>query len=307
VSFEIKVATVAMNVVYDKKRNLEKYMKFIDEAVAKGAKLIVFPEQSLQGYLYNLASALNLEYIRYVHDNAEFIPEGESTQALVKNAREKDIYIIWGMTERDKNAVDLIYNSAVLVGPEGYIGTYRKVHQPLDEKHVFYPGEDWPVFRTNIGRIGMMICYDKCFPESARELALGGAEIIVLPTAWPLMSIGSDLKTDHLKRWYDLADCMRAAENQVWYIASNQIGTAPKSEHDFLGHSRIIDPYGIILADTGYKEDIVMAEIGVQQGLIEYRATIFGGGYNFYLDRKPQLYKRISTIKHSQETYKNQV
>ena len=83
---KIKVATVAMNVVYDKKRNLEKYIKFIDTAATKGAKLIVFPEQSLQGYLYNLASGLNLEYIRYANDNAEFIPEGKSTQVLAKKA-----------------------------------------------------------------------------------------------------------------------------------------------------------------------------------------------------------------------------
>ena len=114
----LKIATCCMNCVYDKSANLAKYMKYIDEAAANGAKLVVFPEQSLQAYLKDLG-AMPLSDYEYQHDNAEVVPDGPSTQALIAKAKEKDVYIIWGMTE--KSAVDdvIMYNTMVLVGPEG--------------------------------------------------------------------------------------------------------------------------------------------------------------------------------------------
>src|ERR1700719_1477528 len=165
---KVILATVAMNVSFDKKKNVEKYLLFIEEAAKKGAKLIVFPEQSLQGYLKNLTGPLTIETIRYQHANAEIVPEGDTTQIMIQAAKKHNVYIIWGMTECDRDRFDVLYNTAVLVGPEGFVGSYRKVHQPLDELHVYYPGNDFPVYDTAIGKIGMLICFDKSFPESTR-------------------------------------------------------------------------------------------------------------------------------------------
>ena len=161
-----KIATCCIHCEYDKAANLKKYMEYIDEAAANGANLVVFPEQSLQAYLTDLG-AMPLSDYTYQHDNAEVVPEGASTQALIKKAKEKDVYIIYGMTE--KSAVDdcILYNTMVLVGPEGYVGKYRKVHLPGDELHIYTAGTEFPVYDTKIGKIGMLICYDKSFPESA--------------------------------------------------------------------------------------------------------------------------------------------
>ena len=286
---KVTVATVAMTVSHDKKVNLKKFYRYIDEAAAKGAKLIVFPEQSLHGYLHNLGQ-IKMESLRHQHEVAEYVPEGDSTQALIAKAKEKDIYIIWGMSERDKDRIDVLYNVNVLVGPEGFIGVYRKVHQPLDELHVFYPGQDFPVFETTIGKIGMLICYDQSFPEAARELALNGAEILVMTTAWPLTAIGSDYRTDHCMYLFNLYNRTRAAENQCFFIGSNHIGVS--GDHDFCGHSRIVGADGVTLAELGYEEGMVMASIDVKADIIKARTESFLG-LSQLKDRRPIAYKRI--------------
>ena len=298
---KVIVATACMRVEFDKRKNLAKYMNFIDEATGKGAKLIVLPEQSLQGYFYS-GVAMDMESVRYQHNNAEVVPEGESTQVLIRKAKEKDIHIIWGMTEKDRNCIDVLYNSAVLVGPQGHIGTFRKVHLPADELHFYFPGGEWPVFETPLGKIGILICYDKAFPEAARELVLGGADMLVMPTAWTMLSPDADHSTDIMVHLYDLFDYTRAAENQTWFISSNMIGQVEKSQHNFLGNSRIVAPDGKAVADTGYKEGLAVAEIDIQKGIQQSRCFDVLG-LNFVKDRQPQTYKRISNIRHPREIY----
>jgi len=280
-----KIATVCMNVVYDKKKNLEKYLSYIDEAASKGASLVVFPEQSLQGYLPSLTN-FSLEALDYQYTNAEVVPDGECVSAIVEKAIEKNIHVVFGMTERDGERYDVLYNTAVLVGPEGYIGRYRKVHQPLDELHVYHPGDSFPVFETQIGRIGMLICYDKAFPESARELALGGADILVMPTAWPLSST-EDVENDPTLALYKLYDQVRALENQVYFVSSNQYGRC--GEIDYCAHSTITAPDGTVLATTGYAEGVAVCEVDVVAGILAAR----GGLTNTLKDRNPSAYRRL--------------
>lgn len=287
---EVTIATTCMNVVFDKKKNLEKYFRFIDEAAAKGADLIVFPEQSLQGYLFNMVS-FKLETMEYQHANAELVPEGESTQLLIEKAKEKNIYIVWGMTERDKDRVDVLYNSSVIVGPEGFIGVYRKVHQPMDEIHVYYPGDKWPVFDTKLGKIGLLICYDKSFPESTRELALNGAEILIMSTAWPLSQVGADPNTDYCKYLYDLYDCVRAAENQCFFISSNHSGIS--GDHEYCGFSRIVGPNGCVITETGPEERMALATVDVKAQIVKARTMDFLS-LSQLKDRKPWTYAKIS-------------
>ena len=287
---EIVIATVSMHVVYDKEKNLETYFKYIDEAADKGAKLIVFPETSLQGYLDNLG-VFKKSTVIYQHENAETVPEGASTQALIRKAKEKDIYIIYGMTEKDQNQVGVLYNTAVLVGPEGYIGKYRKVHLPMDEAHVFYPGKEINVFDTGIGKIGMLICYDKNYPEVARILAAKGAELIVMPTAWSLDENGADPETNYSVYAYDLLDKVRAMENQAIFISSNQIGAT--GDIDFFGRSRIVSPLGVVLSEILYEEGIATYRMDVKKEVQNAR-TVGLFGLNLMKDRRPELYHEIA-------------
>lgn len=287
---EVTIATVSMHVVYDKAENLRTYYKYIDEAAEKGAKLIVFPETSLQGYLDNLG-VFQKKTVQYQQENAEVVPFGESTQALIKKAKEKDIYIIYGMVEKDACQVGKLYNTAVLVGPEGYIGSYRKVHLPMDEAHLFYPGNEINVFDTQIGRIGMLICYDKDYPETARILAAKGAELIVMPTAWSLDDSSTEPETNYSVFVYDLFDKARAVENQAFFLSANQVGIT--GEIHFFGRSRIVSPLGKVKAELLYEEGIATYTTDIRKEICEARTTgLFG--LNLMKDRRPEMYHEIA-------------
>ena len=239
----------------------------------------MLPEQSLQGYLYHLNHELSPDEANYLYETAEPIP-GPSTERLGKLARRAKMHVIFGMTERvGVSSSGILYNSAVLVGPRGVVGVYRKVHAPGDEYHIFRQGRDWPVFETDIGRIGIHICYDMRFPEAAREMALKGAEILVLPTAWP----------QHNGFAYDILDRARAAENECWFLSSNQVGTCDQGRLTYYGHSRIIGPYGNVLADTGDDEGIVTATVPADS--LRRRQW---GSMNVFHDRRPDTYHNLA-------------
>ncbi len=276
----VTLAVAAMNAVHDTAKNLARYASFVDEAAAKGARLLVLPEQSLQGYLYHLNHPLSPEEANYHYDNAEPLP-GPSSERVAAMAHAADMYIVFGMTERvPVSSSGVLYNSAVLVAPSGLLGVYRKVHAPGDEYHVFRQGKDWPVFDTEIGRLGLQICYDLRFPEAARELALRGAQMLILPTAWP-QTAGSQ---------YDILDRARAAENECWFLSANQVGACDRGELTFYGHSRIIGPFGNVVADTGDKEGLATATVPLES--LRRRQW---GPLNVFRDRRPETYTTIAS------------
>ncbi len=248
-------AAAAMRVMHDKSMNLERYRRLIDQAAARGVRLLVFPEASLQGFLFHLDHCFDPQESRYHWTNAEPIP-GPSTEVFTDWAVERDMYIIFGLFERvDHLDTPVLHNSSVLVGPEGYIGTFRKVHQPSEELRYYRPGSDWSVFATALGPIGMLICYDQCFPEAARELTLRGAEILAIPNAWPKSDRASDDR-------YDFYGRARAAENCRWVLQSNQVGSSDRGDFEYLGYSRIIGPTGMVAAYTpAGQEGLAVAEI----------------------------------------------
>jgi len=275
----VTLAVAAMNAVHDKAKNLARYASFIDEAAAQQARLLVLPEQSLQGYLYHLNHELSPEEANYLYETAEPVP-GPSTEQVAKLARKAKMYVIFGMTERvGVSSSGILYNSAVLVGPRGIAGVYRKVHAPGDEYHIFRQGREWPVFETDVGRIGIQICYDMRFPEASREMALKGAEILVLPTAWPQQNGFA----------YDLLDRARAAENECWFLSSNQVGACDHGRLTYYGHSRIIGPFGNVLADTGDDEGIVTATVPAES--LRRRQW---GSMNVFHDRRPDTYRYLA-------------
>ena len=275
----VVLAVAAMNAVHDTAKNIAKYASLIDQAAAQRARLLVLPEQSLQGYLYHLNHELSPDEANYLYDTAEPIP-GPSTERIAKLARKAKMHVIFGMTERvGVSSSGILYNSAVLVGPRGVEGVYRKVHAPGDEYHIFRQGRDWPVFETDIGRIGIQICYDMRFPEASREMALKGAEILVLPTAWPQQNGFA----------YDLLDRARAAENECWFLSSNQVGACDHGRLTYYGHSRIIGPLGNVLADTGDDEGIVTATVPADS--LRRRQW---GSMNVFHDRRPDTYRSLA-------------
>ena len=291
----LKVASAAIQCQMNKAANLVKFLHCIDEAADHGANILVLPEQSLQGYLTSVVAMdcsgdLNKNEFLYQWENAEEVPDGPSVQTIIRKAMERKIFVCFGMTEKADDYK--LYNTAVLTGPDGYIGKYRKVHQPADEMQAYYAGCEFPVFDTPIGRIGMVICYDAWFPEAGRELALGGAEIILKPTATCHASPTHDLLHDQGYYSYDLCERASALHNGCWFISANQIGICGAS--DYFGHGNIIDPTGHILATTGDQETIVYHEIDdLKRSIWEGRECSFSGLY-FLKDRRPSAYRRLT-------------
>jgi predicted amidohydrolase len=280
------IATCAFPPTYDVAKSVELHLSYIEEAAAAGADLVVFPETSLQGYPANF-SVMDAETdIKKMYDVAELVPGGPSVDAIAAKASEKGIHVIYGLTEASDRP-GVVYNTMVLTGPDGYIGKFRKVHVGLSEQMVWRPGSDWPIFETPFGRIGMLICYDKAFPESCRELTLRGADILVMSTAWPLMP-GHGTGTDNLwVQQYDAFERVRAMENGRWFVSSNFIGELGGIE--FFGMSQIINPVGEVVATTGTETvGLVTAEIDVFGGMADARAAMQGAF--LVRDRRPDTY-----------------
>lgn len=252
----------------EKERNLEACGARLEEAAAQGAKLLVLPECAIPGYMFDSAQ----EALPF----AEEIP-GPSTEALERECRRLDMHVVCGLLERDGDA---LHNAAVLVGPGGLIGTYRKTHLPfLGVDRFAVPGDELPVYETPLGRIGIEICYDLRFPEVTRTLALRGADFVAHPTNFP---IAARPQTEFITR-------ARAAENRVYLLTANRIGKERWGE--FCGWSQIVDPHGGRLAEAGATEEaLLVAEADVERA--RDKDYVIPGEYELYLleDRRPELY-----------------
>lgn len=228
-------ALVQMNCMRgDKAANLAKADMMIDEACRSGAKLVILPELFSTGYRVEADDARL----------AEPIP-GETVVHLEERARKHGIYIIGALIE--KACDGQLYDTAVLIGAkEGYIGKHRKIHLWGGEPNRFARGTELNVFQTDLGTIGMLICYEIGFPEQARVLAQKGASLIVYTAAFG---------RERRYAW-DVASRARALENGVFVLACNRIGT----EDDTVlgGASRIVAPDTEVLAETGTDEEAVI-------------------------------------------------
>ncbi len=249
-------------------RNLEACLARLAEAADAGAELLVLPECAIPGYMFDSAA----EAMPF----AEEIP-GPTTEALAAECRGLGIHAVCGLLERDG---DRLRNAAVLVGPDGLIGTYRKTHLPfLGVDRFTVPGEELPVFETPLGRIGLEICYDLRFPEATRALALQGADIIAHPTAFP---VEARIQTE-------LITVTRAAENRIYLLTANRVGKERGGE--FCGWSQIVDPYGKRLAEADATEEaLLLADVDL--ALARDKDYVIPGEYELYLfgDRRPELY-----------------
>jgi len=178
-----------------------------------------------------------------------------------------------------------LYNSAVLIGKQGIIGHYRKIHLPFLGLDRFVSGGDIPfkVYDTKFGKLGWAICYDGSFPETVRVLALNGADIIALLTNWP----------EGLERIPKYVVPTRAIENIVNYIAVNRVGKERGIR--FIGKSKIVDPAGKILAEAGSdREEMIFAEVHLQQARQKRVVVVPGENESDrFNDRRPEFYGDI--------------
>jgi len=271
----MKIAGVQMDVSLGQiDANLEKMAALLRQTSAAGAQLTVFPECAATGYCFeSLTEARSL---------AEPVP-GPMTAAMTRACKASGSYAVFGLLEADGDAV---FNAAALVGPEGVVGVYRKVHLPYLGVDMFTTPGDRPfaVHAASGLRVGMNICYDASFPEAARSLALLGADVIVLPTNWPP---GSECT----------ASCCinaRALENGVYYLAVNRVGT--ERGFRFIGQSRICDPWGNTLSVAqGAGEEILFADIDLARARNKHYVRVPGKHeIDRFADRRPEMYTLLT-------------
>jgi predicted amidohydrolase len=266
------MAAVAANFDRDLEADFGRVAALIEQARASGVQLLALPEGALGGYLLSLDGS--------AEPPPAFTVDGPEIARLAKLAG--DLVVTAGYAEADGG---LIYNSAVCVTGDGVLGHHRKVHQPLREDEHYAAGDRFEAFDTPVGRLGLMICYDKAFPEAARTLALDGAQIIVCMSAWPgaRTNPDPDLAKDRWKRRFDLFDRARALENQVVWLSANQSGMFGSLR--FVASAKVVDPGGDVLADTGVTEGMAIAELDVEQALELARRSM-----GHLRDRRPETY-----------------
>lgn len=257
----------------------EENLEYMKNAIARArtelqADLVIFPELSNTGYIKDRDKEFGKQFIKC----AERIP-GPTTNALGEQAKKYGVYVIAGIGELHPDIPAMLYNSAVLIGPTGeIIGIHHKVHIPGEEKHYFIPGNTAEVYKTDIGNIGITICYDGQFPELTRILALKGAEVLCM--IWNMPSFSN---SPALLEHYTAA---RAAENRMYAISCNRVGK--DGEIGFFGHSAIADPIGNLLASSEEEEAIISATL-TQDILYEERAQ-----QPVFRDRRPDMYAYLT-------------
>jgi len=270
----MKVAAVQMDVkIFETELNLARVIAKMEEASRADAKIMVFPECTLTGYCFTSREE--------AWPLAEKVP-GPSTVRLAEAAKRLDCTAVVGMLEREG---DVLYNSAAVVDPAGILGTYRKMHLPC-------LGIDWfnavgdkpfPVFATAHGKLGVNICYDCSIPEAARVLKLKGAQLLVIPTNWPL---GSDSWAHTPK--------VRALENHFHVVVSDRVGE--ERGFRFSGHSQIVDFMGKVHGEAGETEETILYADLDLAAADQNRVVRVPGTWEFdrIASRRPEMYGPIT-------------
>ncbi len=244
---KVRIACLQMEPrVGEKDRNLAHGLKMIDRAAEGGANLVVMPELCNSGYVFNTRQE--------AQSLAEDIPGGPTCQAWAEAAARHKMHIVAGIAEREGRA---LYNSAVVVGPQGVIGTYRKNHLWAEENLFFEPGNlGVPVFQTDIGRIAVVVCYDIWFPEVFRLAALQGADILCVPTNWVPMAD----QPDNLPKMSNILAMGGAHSNSMFVAAADRIGT--ERGQPFIGNSVVISYTGWPIAGPASEdgEEMLIAD-----------------------------------------------
>ena len=272
----VRVGLLQMNCSGAREQNLARAEKLIRQAASKRAQVVLLPEVFHELFFI---TDLNSRYF----ETAEPIP-GPITDAMRKLARELEIVIVAPIYESVDRSV--YYNSAAVIDADGsLLGVYRKNHIPLNtifyEKLYFKPGNlGYPVFATRYGKIGILICHDRHYPEGARALALNGAEIVLIPSATPDKSLSRKVWEKEL--------CAHAIFNEYFVAGLNCTGK--EGNYEYYGHSVAFDPSGEMLAQAGSDEEILIVDCDLD--LITQRRR----AWQFYRDRRPDTYGILTAL-----------
>jgi len=260
--------------------NLERALRMIEEAASQGANLVLFGETYLNGYRSD-------QHLREYSTRLD--PPDEHVQQLIEASSAHDVYLVMGVSRFGPVMPGNLFNSSVLIGPEGVVGWYDKVHlgnfvlpdgQVATEMVYWDVGREYRAFDTRMGRIGLQICRDVRYPEASRTLTLMGAELIVNVTAAPVVNRPQDWRVEHFST-------TRAHENQVWFVMVGVLGDHP--DMPLLGGSRIVSPTGQVIGRIDdHVEDILLCDIDLNDVARERALT-------HVLDRRvPSAYRIIA-------------
>ena len=287
----MKLSLIQMNSGNDRDSNVARACDFIDQAAREKPDLIVLPE-----FFNNLyfAQYRDYKYVQWAEKD-----DGFTITRIKEKAKQHSVYIIATIYEQDQPGI--CFDTAMVIDQQGQIiGKYRKTHpagyRALELIYYRY-GSKYPVFEIHGWKVGIVICYDLHFPESARCVTLNGAELIIVPFASSAGYLSPDSsslpgsagpasidKTGWLSRWNARMTC-RAIENIAFLAPCNHTGQ--EGDAVFCGSSRIVDPKGEVIVDAGEEEKVITAELD-RQFLISARQTT-----PFLRDRRPHLYKAI--------------
>ncbi|HKR98017.1 MAG TPA: nitrilase-related carbon-nitrogen hydrolase [Candidatus Dormibacteraeota bacterium] len=261
--------------VGDLARNREAAQSWTRQAIEQGAQLVVLPELASSGYVF--------EKDAEAERTAEDPRDGPLVEALARITANSGAYVVVGLNERGAGRR---HNSAVLIGPEGPLATYRKLHLFNDEKSWFEPGADLPVVELPFGKLGMIICFDLWFPEPVRALALAGAEVITVPTNW----VASFKRQVYDERGYcqgDIVAMATAAQNAVVMACADRVGTERGTR--FLGASIIVGADGWPVAGPASTdgEELLIADVDLDE---VDRARTRTPRNHLLEDRRPDAY-----------------
>ena len=279
-----RVAAVAANFGRELDRAVAKATGIVEDARRRGVDLLVLPHAVLGGYLSDLLPQPPDPQPGAAPDLPPALPEGSAeVRALAEAAR--GVVVCFGYTEA---AGGVRYNSALCVSEGRVLGRHRKVHRTAGEVHHYAAGDAFEAFDTPVGRMGMLVDFDKTFPESARTLALDGAQLLCCPSAWPasVTDRAARLPNDRQSRLFDLYDGARAAENQVVLVSANQTGVLGALR--FLGQAKVVGPGGEVLARTWTKGGLALADVDVAAEVARARRTL-----RHLQERRPGAYRGL--------------
>lgn len=255
----------------DPEANLARAATLLAEAGDLGADLTVFPEAFLSGYLLDSRPAV---------ERAAVALDGPVFTELVGLVRRSGTVAVVGLLEKTGSGV---HNAAVVIGHDGVLAVARKQHLPFlgADRFVDLPeARRLEVVDTSAGRVGVAICYELRFPEVARTLALRGADVLALPTGWP---VESAILPDHFAR-------VRAAENLMYLVAANRPDGG--GERQFIGRSQIVDPLGAVQAIVDREETVISAVVDIARAR-DKRIVFDQDDFHVapWSDRRPQIYE----------------
>jgi 5-aminopentanamidase len=265
----MKAGVYQFNPAFGKKdENLKNVLSEVKDA---DLDLLVLPEFFATGYQFISTDE--------VAELSERIPDGDTTGCLSQLSQQQGFYIVAGLPERDG---DRFFNSAILTGPEGFISVYRKTHLFFEEKLYFTPGDTgFKVWKTGIGRIGIMICFDWFFPESMRILSLMGADIVAHPSNLVLPYCPAVMP-------------VRCLENRVFSVTANRTGEEKRKEGKslkFIGQSLIASPDGKVLIKAPEDEETL---ITVEIDPYISRNKSLNPLNNIFEDRRIDMYRKLT-------------